>query len=110
MIKNTLPENGTFTKYFCEGCLDYVPSGVFTRYFDDPEHRRMFCTHCRAFGATIGKCYEHIQKLDAIKNMLSDPQSLCDTCEAMKCYGALYPICEPTVEKLKMILDFKGTR
>ena len=47
-------------------------------------------------------------RLEAAKNILSDPQSLCDTCEAMKCYGALYPICEPTVEKLKMILNFHG--
>lgn len=44
-------------------------------------------------------------RLEAVNDILSDPQSQCDTCEAMKCYGALYPICEPTVEKLKMIIN-----
>jgi len=49
-------------------------------------------------------------RIEAVNNILSDSQSLCDTCEVMKCYGALYPICEPTVEKIKMILNFKGTK
>jgi hypothetical protein len=45
------------------------------------------------------------EKLLKLKEFIdSDPYSFCENCEAMKCYGSLYPICEPVLKKLKKIL------
>jgi len=46
---------------------------------------------------------EKIQKIIELLN--SDPSKLCYECEAMKYYGALYPICEPVLTLLKEILE-----
>jgi len=46
---------------------------------------------------------DKIQKIIELLN--SDPLKLCDDYEAMKCYGALYPICEPALSLLKKIIE-----
>lgn len=46
---------------------------------------------------------DKIQKINELLN--SDPSKLCGDCEAMKCYGALYPLCEPVLILLKEILE-----
>ena len=46
------------------------------------------------------------EKLEKLRSFLeSDPCSLCENCEAMKCYGSLYPICEPMREKILELLS-----
>jgi hypothetical protein len=45
------------------------------------------------------------EKLEKLMEFLdADPCSFCETCEAMKCYGSLYPICEPVLDMLKEML------
>lgn len=34
---------------------------------------------------------------------LAKESEVCHTCSEMKCYGSLYPICEPVLQKLKDI-------
>jgi hypothetical protein len=44
-------------------------------------------------------------KLGLIRSTLSsDPQHFCEKCEATKCYGTLYPICEPVLKTLREML------
>jgi len=45
------------------------------------------------------------QKLKAIEAMIASPYDLCDGCEAKECYGALCPICEETIKKLREIIN-----
>jgi len=54
---------------------------------------------------TILRALDSDRKLRAVESVLSsDPAIFCEGCEAMKCYGSLYPICEPALEKLRKIV------
>ncbi|UCH58079.1 MAG: hypothetical protein JSV18_04060 [Candidatus Bathyarchaeota archaeon] len=58
-----------------------------------------------AYAPAILDALEAKIKLESISSLLaSDPITFCEECEAMKCYGSLYPICEPVLEKLKKII------
>ena len=55
---------------------------------------------------TILRALESDRKLRAVESVLSsDPAIFCEGCEAMKCNGSLYPICEPVLEKLREIVQ-----
>jgi len=46
------------------------------------------------------------RNLENIRGLLTDGAlAFCDECEAMKCYGSLYPICEPVLEKLLKAIE-----
>lgn len=60
------------------------------------------------YESDILKAIDSENRLSEINSLLSnDQQSFCDDCEAMKCYGSLYPICELAMEKMRAIIQGK---
>ena len=55
--------------------------------------------HARALDKNV------VNIIDKINELLMDPIKLCINCEAMKCYGVLFPICEPVLTLLKKIIQ-----
>jgi hypothetical protein len=54
---------------------------------------------------TILQALESERRLMAIRSILSsDTMKLCEDCQEMKCYGSLYPICEPVLKKLRGLI------
>jgi hypothetical protein len=70
-------------------------------YDPTPKMRRWRETYERC----IRQAMESEGKLGLIRSTLSsDPQHFCKKCEAKKCYGTLYPICEPVLKTLREML------
>lgn len=46
------------------------------------------------------------EQLETLINVLSsDVCVFCDACDAVKCWGTIYPICEPILKKFTEIID-----
>ncbi|UCD44112.1 MAG: hypothetical protein JSV27_08195 [Candidatus Bathyarchaeota archaeon] len=55
----------------------------------------------RTYEAAIEEAMQKQRALETMREMLEDDvYAFCDACDEMKCYGALYPICEPVMKKL----------
>jgi len=45
-------------------------------------------------------------QLESLVHLLSDDVCVfCDACEGVKCWGSIYPICEPILRKLTEIIE-----
>jgi len=56
--------------------------------------------------AEIVEALRKQRNLENVRRLLTDGlHSFCDECEAIKCYGSLYPICEPVLEKLMRAIE-----
>jgi len=81
--------------------LKHVHVNPFTDWGEFRPSRTMWIWRERHESRII-EAFEALAKLEQIKKLLNgDTLRFCDKCDAMKCYGALYPICEPVLKKLR---------